>query len=255
LVTKNEYYFLSTNNESCIDDRIANTKRANEAEQKVKRFSTLISKFPYVKGVCISGSYSKNSLLPKGDIDYFIICKPNRLWLSRTLLILYKKIVLLDSEKYFCVNYFIDTDTLTIPDKNSYTATEVATLIPVNNIELFNQFLKANAWVYDEFPNFKETRNAALIKEKNSKLALLIEKLCNGKLGDKLDTYFFNLTIKTWKKRFPVFDDTHFDLNMRSRKNASKHHPRGFQTKVLTEIETRFNRVISSLEKETVNRS
>lgn len=252
MVAKNEYFYLTTNKESIIDDRIANTKRANEAERKVKRYSTLISKFPYVQGVCISGSYSKNSLLPKGDIDYFIICKPNRLWLSRTLLILYKKIVLLDSEKYFCVNYFIDSDTLTIPDKNSYTATEIATLIPVNNMELFTQFLKANEWIYEQFPNLRETRNAPLITKKNNSLALLIEKICSGKLGDKLDTYFFILTLKTWKKRFPGFDDTHFDLNMRSRKNASKHHPRGFQTKVLTEIEARFNQVISLLEKETI---
>lgn len=119
-------------------------------------------------------------------------------------------------------------------------------------MELFNQFLKNNAWVYDEFPNFIETRNAPLITKKNSKITLLIERICNGKLGDKLDTYFFNLTLKTWKKRFPGFDDTHFDLNMRSRKNASKHHPRGFQTKVLTEIEVRLNKVISLLEKETI---
>ncbi len=214
---------------------------------KVKRYAKLVSKFPFVEAVCISGSLSKGILTNDGDIDYFIICKPNRLWLCRTLLILYKKIVLLNSKKYFCVNYFIDTTNLTIPDKNSYTATEIATLIPVNNIDVFKRFLNTNNWVYQQFPNFIETRTTALTTSKKNKLALMLEKMCDSNLGDKLDTYFFKLTLKIWKKRFPKFDDTNFDLNMRSKKTVSKHHPQGFQTKVLTEMEIRFNRLLSSL--------
>jgi hypothetical protein len=151
--------------------------------------------------------------------------------------------VLLNSKKYFCVNYFIDTNTLTIPDKNNYTATEIATLIPVNNIELFTQFLKANEWIHEQFPNFIETRNTTLTTGRKNKLSLLIEKIGSSTLGDKLDAYFFKLTLKTWEKRFPDFDTTNFDLNMRSKKTVSKHHPQGFQTKVLTEIEARFSKL------------
>ena len=72
--------------------------------------------------------------------------------------------------------------------------------------------------------------------------------MLSGKTGDKLDNYFFKLTLKRWKKKFSHFNEEDFDLNMRTRKNVSKHHPRGYQHKVLSsfelkikEAEERFN--------------
>jgi hypothetical protein len=53
-------------------------------------------------------------------------------------------------------------------------------------------------------------------------------------MGEKLDTIFFRLTVKFWKKKFKHFDDSTFDFRLRSRKNVSKHHPLGFQEKVLS---------------------
>ena len=147
---------MTSNEESIIQNRKINEERAKKSDKKIKQYSKLICSFPFVENVCISGSLSKGILTADGDIDYFIICQPNRLWLCRTLLILYKKIFLLNSKKYFCVNYFIDTDTFVIPDKNIYTATEIATLIPINNISLFNRFVNENLWVYKQFPNINE---------------------------------------------------------------------------------------------------
>ncbi|MEZ5195381.1 MAG: hypothetical protein R2764_02960 [Bacteroidales bacterium] len=84
---------------------------------KAKRFSTFISNFPYVRGISLSGSLSKGYIGDDPDIDYFIITKENRLWLSCTMLIAFKKIFLFNSCKYFCVNYFIDTNNLEIEEK------------------------------------------------------------------------------------------------------------------------------------------
>jgi hypothetical protein len=242
---KNEFYFLVSNNESIIQKRLANEQRALIAEKKVKRYSKIISSFPFVEAVCISGSYSKGVLDVEGDIDYFIITKQDRLWLCRTLLILFKKTVLFNSKKYFCVNYFIDKNTLEIPDKNSYTATEVVTLIPVNNIKLFSDFLNANKWVFSQFPNLKEERKSAYFDNKKPGFTKFFEKILSRKIGTRLDNYFLNLTIKTWKKRFPNFNSVDFELNMRSKKTVSKHHPQGFQLKILNEVDLRLKVVLS----------
>ena len=69
----------------------------------IKR-AKFISKFPYIENVSISGALSKNYYNNDGDIDFFLITQPNRLWIARTLLIIYKKMFLLNSRKYFCVN-------------------------------------------------------------------------------------------------------------------------------------------------------
>ncbi|MBK8679672.1 MAG: hypothetical protein IPN25_13810 [Sphingobacteriales bacterium] len=43
------------------------------------RISKFIGSFPFVRGVLLSGSLSKNRLAADGDIDYFIIAQPNAL--------------------------------------------------------------------------------------------------------------------------------------------------------------------------------
>ncbi|MDX2173016.1 MAG: hypothetical protein SFY56_07850 [Bacteroidota bacterium] len=146
------------------------------------------------------------------------------------------------------MNYFIDTNTLEIPDKNNYTATEVVTLIPINNIELFVDFVNANKWVSDQFPNHKEERKSAYFDNKKPVFTKLFEKILSGKIGTKLDNFFLRLTIKTWKKRFPDFNEVDFELNMRSKKTVSKHHPQGFQLKILNEVDRRLKDLLSKLQ-------
>jgi hypothetical protein len=71
----------------------------------------------------------------------------------------------------------------------------------------------------------------------------VVELALNGKLGDRLEKKCFELTLSSWEKKFPDFSKEEFDLNLRSRKNVSKHHPRGFQQKVLLELNKRLKKV------------
>ncbi len=87
-----------------------------------------------------------------GDIDFFIITKADRLWICRTLLVLYKKVFLLNSRKYFCVNYFVDENNLKIKDKNMFTAIEVKHLLSVYNPELIGHFKEINNWTNEFIP-------------------------------------------------------------------------------------------------------
>ena len=57
------------------------------AAHKIGRF---LYRFPFVRGIGVSGSLSKNFADEKADIDFFIITKPNRLWIARTLMHLLK---------------------------------------------------------------------------------------------------------------------------------------------------------------------
>ncbi|MGL5890529.1 MAG: hypothetical protein ACRC3B_11625 [Bacteroidia bacterium] len=66
----------------------------------------------------------------------------------------------------------------------------------------------------------------------------------NGKLGDRLDNFCFNITQKRWEKKFPQLSTEEFELNLRSRKNVSKHHPRGFQFRVLSSYRQKLNQLM-----------
>ena len=85
------FVFLSTTSAGIIEKRVHNNLTAAKAMKKALRYSRLISRFPFVEGLCISGSLSKGVLDEDGDVDYFIITRPSRLWLCRSLLVIYKK--------------------------------------------------------------------------------------------------------------------------------------------------------------------
>jgi len=225
---KDGFYFLQ-GNEALVDKRRERNARAESMLPKAVRYSARIAKFPFVRAVCISGSLSKGTMDKDGDVDYFIITAPRRLWVCRTLLVLYKKIFLLNSRKYFCVNYFIGTNDLHIPDRNLFTATEVSFIRPMHNAALFEAFLEANAWTQQFYPNRNALNRQEIRPEGKSVLKNLLEKMLGGSFGEWLDERFFKMTLRRWKKKFSHVDESQFDLNFRSRKNVSKHHPQGFQ--------------------------
>lgn len=237
------FYFLADKSESIITRRAQQEKYLRSKMNKIKRYAKLVSKFPFVEAVFISGSVSKGVLSKQGDVDYFIVAKSRRVWLCRTLLILYKKIFLLNSKKYFCVNYFIDEENLRVPDNNLFVATEIKTLLPVTDNLVSQRFFSANEWAATMFPNADEQRNTLFTKDPVKTFGKLVERMCSGRIGEKLDNYFFRMTLNQWRKKFPHFNESQFDLNMRSYKNVSKHHPQGNQVRILNELALRMNRL------------
>lgn len=240
MVFTNGEFFSVNSNPGIFEQRRAGNKNAEAVMRKAYRRAKLISAFPYVRGVCISGSLSKNYFDSTTDMDFFILTEPGRLWVCRTFLILFKKIFLLNSKKYFCVNYFIDTDELHIPDQNIFTATELVTLLPVYNYDLYRRFYDVNDWVKDFFPNMQPRIHNGTLAASAPLTRTLLEKLLSGRLGEWMDRYFFSKTLGHWRKKFGHQPDHEFELNMRSRRSVSKHHPQGFQFRVLQSFEKRI---------------
>lgn len=222
--------------------RNAGNQRAATALPKAKKIARFIYRFPFVEGVGISGSLSKGTLDEDGDFDYFVITRPNRLWLARTLLIAYKKVFLLNSRKQFCLNYFIDSDHLSIEDRNLFTATEVATLIPVCGNALV-VFRNQNQWIAD-FGKVQRPVTEELTDMKKNSVVRFFQWSMNGAIGEWFDRFCMKLTVRQWKRKFPHFSAEKFDLTLKSRPYISKHHPNDFQTKVLNrydELKDRYS--------------
>jgi hypothetical protein len=246
------YHFLASNTTATVKARLEKEKRAQAALQRSYRFTKLISRFPFVRGVCISGSLSKGVMEEDGDVDYFVITEPGRLWICRTMLILFKKVALFNSHKYFCTNYFVDTDHMQIPDKNIFTATEVMFLKPVVNGPLIEKLHAVNSWTRDFLPAFEMQSALPCIGENRNLFKRIVEGTLKGRVGEWFDNYLFKLTLKRWQKKFPNFTTEDFDLNMRTRKNVSKHHPRGYQQKVLQEHAEKLKRALQQVEEKMV---
>ena len=242
--SSSEYFFIHPNGAEMIAQRQNNEARYEQYKNRIARAGRWIARFPFVRGVAISGSCAKGVFPEDGDADFFIITAKNRVWVCRSFLVLYKKIFLLNSKRFFCVNYFIDENNLTIPDQNAFVAHEIKHLRPIVNSELHAKFLSHNSWTNAYLPN-KQFFNQSLLSPlpRIRPIAATVEWVFNGKLGDWLDYRLFKLTLNVWKGKFPDFNMEDFDLNLRSKKHVSKHHPRGFQKKVLNELQTKLQKL------------
>ncbi|PKH50790.1 nucleotidyltransferase [Tenacibaculum sp. Bg11-29] len=242
IIYNNNGYYSVLNDKNILTRRLEGNKNAENIMPRAWKIAKFISNFPYIDSVCVSGSLSKGYFDEKSDIDFFIITRKNRIWIARTLLILYKKIFLLNSKKYFCVNYFMSSGYLNVDEKNRFTATEVATLIPLYGEITFKQFLKENKWVYDFFPNLirKEKSIKTISKSTFTKT---VEKLLNYKIGDYIEKVFMKITIKKWRDKFNHLPKEDFEIAFKSSENVSKHHPSNFQKKVLSLLNEKYEEI------------
>jgi hypothetical protein len=109
-------------------------------------------------------------------------------------------------------------------------------LIPAYNQEVFKSFNDENIWVRQFLPNKLPVQS---LSGGNSKLGLKrgMEKLLNNGVGSYLDSVFMKLTLNKWKRKFKHIKESDFEIALRTRKYVSKHHPQGFQQRVLSAIE------------------
>ena len=243
LIAKQEDFYLIEDEREKVERRKKGNAEAARRIPKALKVSRFIGKFPYVRAVMLSGSLSKNYMEADSDIDYFVVTKPGRLWICRTLLILYKKVFLLNSHRNFCVNYFVDSDHLEIEDKNLFTATEVSFLLPSYNYKLYRHFREANQWAEAYYPNFGLREDHPCPEENRSFFRRSMEWILNSRLGERLDNWCMNRTLGRWKQKFSDLDQAEFEIALRTRKCVSKHHPRQFQelvTRKLAENQASF---------------
>jgi hypothetical protein len=212
-------------------------KKGNQTAQKylplAQKQARLISKFPFVRGVLASGSLSKDYMDENSDLDFFIITASKRLWIARTLLVSYKRLFLFNAHKYFCVNYFVDEDHLEIEEKNLFTATELATLIPLYGSQQYIHLQQANTWLSDFFPNYNKRSVSQVPSLRLSEMKQGLEKILSL-FGDRLERYFQNKTLNRWKKLYQKnYSANDFKIAFKSKTYAAKNHDKNFQRKVM----------------------
>lgn len=236
---KGNYFQLKDDNEH-VNRRNSGNQLAVKRLKTARRVTWLISRFPFIRGILLSGSISKGFMEKDSDIDYFVITHPNRVWFSRLMLMLFKKIFLLNSRKIFCINYFVDSENLEIEEKNIFTATEIVTLLPTFGKDIYEEFYEKNFWVRKFYPNFPKRNTNKILDRKNGIVKSFLENVLGKKLGDKIDDFAMRLFDKFNRTKYKNYDKQEFKLAFKSSKKESKHHPKFFQKKVLVEYENKI---------------
>jgi hypothetical protein len=230
-----EFYSLR-NDLSLTERRVKGNNRARPLLVTGHRIARFLFRFPYVRGIGISGSLSKNMADETSDIDFFIITSTNRLWIARTLMHLFKKLTYLTGRQHwYCMNYYIDEAALQIEEKNVFTAMETITLIPVCGNGAIDNFFNANSWVNTFYPGYAAKVAGTKTKAKHYFLKRIVETVFNNKLGDWIDDTLLRITSKRWAKK-----EAQKKLNikggrmgLKTGKHFSKPNPAFFQEKII----------------------
>jgi hypothetical protein len=233
-----DYYSLH-DEPRLVERRVKGNALAERKLKTAKRFSRLISMFPFVRAVLLSGSISKGYMDAQSDIDYFIITEMNRLWVVRTLLALFRRVFLFNSHRNMCTNYFVDTDNLEIEEKNLFTAIELQTTKAMFGRTTFEKFYEANGWTFLFLPNSRI--NKVVTTDKTSFLKRALERLFSFKGMDEVNEWLMNKSKAYWIRRYSrEVPSSEFEIAFRSTKGISKSHPQFFQKKVLEKYELKI---------------
>ena len=145
-------------------DAVARGMFSLEALRRARFMLEALSKIPWIKLVCVTGSCAAFNKEETGDIDVFIVSARNRVWLTRffTVLILKALNIYRTDASYVnkvCPNLIVGEDAMSWEhDKNVFVAHEICAMHPVlDRDNTYFKFLSQNLWVKSYFPNFMFT--------------------------------------------------------------------------------------------------
>ena len=241
-IYKFEDFYLLRDQPQLVQRRLNGNLKARKMLKTAEKIASFLSAFPFVRGVAVSGSLSKNFADEKSDIDFFIITAPNRLWLARTLMHLFKKLTfLVHREDWFCMNYYVDEEMLRIREKNIYTAMEVVTLLPFRGINVFQKFFSENRWSRDFLPN--HSMRVSYVEEARTPwIKKITEFLLDHPLGNLMDVLLMKLTAWKWGKKIKnkKLNRRGIIMGMDATRHYAKPDPHNFQYKLVEAYEEKI---------------
>ena len=247
IIFRLDNFYSLQNDPSLARRRVKGNAHASSLLITAYRVSRILFRFPFVRGIGISGSLSKKFADEHADIDFFIVTKTSRLWIARTLMHLFKKLTfLVGKQHWFCMNYYIDEEAMQIEEHNIFTATELITLIPVYGNGTMDKFFKANNWAVYYYPNYVNKKNEQQPLLPKSTIKKFSEWLLNNRFGDRLDNYLMKVTTKRWKKKEAKgkLNMRGIKMGLRTGKHFSKPNPSFFQERIIEH----YNRKLQDLE-------
>ena len=145
-------YVTLAGREQLVERRRACAEHGARLWPQAARYGALLARLPFVRLVAVSGALAVDNAGVNGDIDYFIVTEPDRLWLCRGLVI---GVVRWAARRgiTLCPNYFLSERVLALDPPNLFMAHEVTQMVPVGHTAVYRRFRRLNRWTDRFLPN------------------------------------------------------------------------------------------------------
>jgi hypothetical protein len=198
LFTREGDYYALRDREEIVNIRGRRAGVAARLWPGAVRYGRLIAQLPFVRMVAVTGSLAMNNTEADNDVDYMIVTAPNRLWTCRALTLLLARVAKLEGI-HLCPNYLVTTDALELNERSLYVAHELAQMIPLSGLDIYDGLRRLNDWTDEYLPNAKgvpQLPDGIKAETGSSLFQRVAEFLFRLPFGDRLERWEMNRKIK-----------------------------------------------------------
>lgn len=144
-------YYTLANREGLVQLRQKREQIASQRWPAALRYGKWIAALPYVRMVAVTGALAMSNE-EGADLDYLVVTANGRLWLCRAMVMILVRMARRFGDE-ICPNYFLAESALRLGETNLYTAHEVAQMIPLSGMNVYQRMRELNAWMLAYLPN------------------------------------------------------------------------------------------------------
>ncbi len=168
IILQSGYFFLPQE-ENLAEKRKARFLISFKKLERAKKIVRVFAWFPFVRFIGACNSLGYFNAAEKSDIDFFIIARRGRLWITRFLTTMPLIIFNLrpragNMRDKFCFSFYVADDALDISrvalrGGDPYFYHWFGWIMPLYNDGVWQEFISANGWTKNIFPNFISQNN------------------------------------------------------------------------------------------------
>src|SRR5215207_6195203 len=193
LFSQTEEFFTLPGREEIVETRKRRAQVAARLWSKAARYGRIIAQLPFVRMVAVTGSLSVNNTDEGKDVDFMIVTARNHLWTSRALALLIARIARLEGI-CLCPNYLVTTTALELKERSLYVAHELAQMVPLSGMEIYDETLRLNHWIYDFLPNASGA----------PELSHSVQRIKGRSVIQKCLEFILNLPLGAWLEKWEM---------------------------------------------------
>ena len=144
-------FFFPAGREDLVAERRHREARSRAFLQHYRPVLRLVAAVPFTRMVALSGSIAHLNLERGGDLDLFVVTRGRRVWLVTVAILLITK--LLGRRRIVCANFVVADSHLELEQQDLFTANQVIHLKPLVGGDVLDEFVAANPFVRQFYPN------------------------------------------------------------------------------------------------------
>lgn len=202
------YYFLA-GRETIVETRRQREMVAQKLWPMALHYGRIIAAMPFTRMVALTGSMAMKNVGEDADFDYLVVAEDGYVWLCRAFSIAIVRLAALRGHQ-LCPNYILAERAIAFPDRNLYSAHEIAQMIPLSGLGMYRKMRQANQWVNSYLPNATNPpRDLTNDGQRRFQFRRIFELPLRSALGKQLENWEMRRKIR----KFQMYSNEHAEAD------------------------------------------